>query len=743
MNQLKTIADQYYEAGEFSEAMDFYQHILEMKPGQKQTCFKLAMSAYNSLKYQEAKFHFQELLVDDYFNAEAIYYYGVLLKMESAYQKADSVFQKLLKQIDNQDELYDITKLQKEGCQLGLRQSLTNNNRNFRKMYGINTDGNDFGAIKYTDDQIVLSTSSKTKKKQYLDNQYGGLLPNVVSFDLGDSTVTPNKAFSILNSPWSEATGSFSKDGKAFYFTHCDQNKPCKIVKSLYVDGKWSQAQPLDENINREGFHSKQPSISVTGDTLFFSSDRPGGIGGMDIWMSIKASESEWMVPINMGAAINTHANEITPYYSSAFGGLVFSSNGQAGYGGYDYYLAKGISFYSPQIYNLGPPFNSPFDDTYFHPGFASSNRSGDFDIYTYDFQGEIELLKSFLTEEALIQMVQLVTNSLSLETFRIEDFKSYELFDPTRQLEVVTKSKHLHRNIIGSAEPGSIARLRISNEIEIATLVDKKGEFEFRLLPDTISKFHVKVNQEEVESSVLGLSYFYYEYEFEKIYFDFNSDQLRSESKETLKDLLGQFDIENILLVDIHTHADHIGSAAYNFELSERRGIAAMNELRMLGIPPQQMRVFANGEGNPLSISDSWYSRLFNRRAELRVYTKEPVTFSHPEIFLLKKDISLDKASEILAISPSKLKEWNGLTSQLLKEGHVLRVFDPKHTTPNLRYIIPESDLDKTYLNYIVKQGDTVASIANKFGAIEEIIIEINQIKEALSPGEEIVIYL
>lgn len=745
LNQLKTLAAGYYEKGRYQEAIDFYERLNELDPNDSEVRFALAMSNYKALNYSTATDQFLSFLVSGSKKNDAIYHYGLLLKIQSKYEKADSVFNSLLSHIDSTDPFYDLAKLQREGCQLAKRQFLTKNVRNYRILESVNSLTNDFAPIVHpSTSDLYISSSRKTKQKQFLDGQYGGFLPDIIRFKKENQVYTIAEPIKKINSPWSEASGSFSKDGKAFYYTYCTKNESCKLmVSTLAENNEWSEGVSLGDALNMKGYDSEHPNISSTGDTLFFASNRPGGQGGKDIWMSLKVSNVEWMFPVNLGAAINTAADEITPFYSSPFRALLFASDGHAGYGGFDLYLAKGVSFYSPSIYNLGVPFNSPQDDTYFTLGFTASNRDGVFNIYQYNFANEQELLSSFLKNESLIQFVKFNTNSLNLESFRIEDYKGYNLFDPEKREYIdFSKTYDFHTNITGLVNPNKVVKLRVSDEIEIVTISEEDGSFEFRLLPDTIKDFHVKVDNQLVKATKEGSTYNYYEYDFEKIYFDFNSDLLRNESIETLIDLISEFDVNNIVLVDVHTHADHIGNADYNFDLSEKRGLSALRKLNEMGIPFHQMRVFANGEDSPLSQTDSWYSRLFNRRAELVVYTKKPVVFAHPEVFLVRRDISVGEVSRSLKIEDGKLKKWNGLQNSSLIEGHVLRVFNPNHLTPNLRFLIPETYLDRNLLVYTVKSGDSIRSICQEFNVVEEVLMETNHLNGEPSIGMEIVIH-
>ena len=111
--------------------------------------------------------------------------------------------------------------------------------------------------------------------------------------------------------------------------------------------------------------------------------------------------------------------------------------------------------------------------------------------------------------------------------------------------------------------------------------------------------------------------------------------------------------------MVDIHTHTDHFGDHDFNYTLSENRGLSILKYLNQQGLDYGQIRIFPNGEKNLLSDHDSWFSRLFNRRAEIVVYTKEPVNFSKPDVFIVRNDMPISTASDFLKVPTEKLQEW------------------------------------------------------------------------------------
>lgn len=172
-----------------------------------------------------------------------------------------------------------------------------------------------------------------------------------------------------LNPPkgMEQGAASINADGNALYLTRWKTtgNKEAMIFRSLKSNGKWDEPQPLS-SINAAGFSTQQPFITSDNKFLFFSSNRPGGQGGFDIWYVPADQLGKDVTPINAGAEINSADDEQAPYYDVDSSLLVFSSNGRIGMGGFDLFSAKGKPGGFGTPVNLGHPINSFKDDLYF-----------------------------------------------------------------------------------------------------------------------------------------------------------------------------------------------------------------------------------------------------------------------------------------------------------------------------------------------------------------------------------------
>src|SRR5690606_39770362 len=176
--------------------------------------------------------------------------------------------------------------------------------------------------------------------------------------------------FKTINTPYNEGSASLSRDGKYLFFARC--NSPdgmgnCDIyVATLKADSTWGDVKNLGPNINSISWDS-QPSLSHSGDTLFFASDRIGGFGFSDIYFSVKDSKGNWQKAQNAGPIINTRGFEVSPFFHHRFNVLYFSSTGHPlNFGDFDIYKAyrQGSGWSEPL--NEGPLVNGAGSEYYF-----------------------------------------------------------------------------------------------------------------------------------------------------------------------------------------------------------------------------------------------------------------------------------------------------------------------------------------------------------------------------------------
>lgn len=237
----------------------------------------------------------------------------------------------------------------------------------------INTTGLEFSPTFYEDGIVFISTNNAGLKKLTDKNKqnYLSILRSRRSSDGALGTAEPFAK--EISSQYNEGPVCFDRTAEMVYFSRNilvngkeklskDGNLMMRIYYSKSEGSAWSEPQPVFP-VNDEGYADCHPAISIDGDKLFFSSNRPGGQGGMDIYVSYRVGES-WSEPVNLGTGVNTSGNEAFPFIH-ADNSLYFASTGlTGGQGGFDlYYVVPEENTKWTKPINMGTPFNTPGDD--------------------------------------------------------------------------------------------------------------------------------------------------------------------------------------------------------------------------------------------------------------------------------------------------------------------------------------------------------------------------------------------
>jgi outer membrane protein OmpA-like peptidoglycan-associated protein/tetratricopeptide (TPR) repeat protein len=403
-----------YEQGQYFEAISFYEEVLSLDSTQHEAHYYLGDCYRYLFKYELAFVHYQQIKPD-----KASLYpmlemnLGLVHKSLGNYDQAKDHFQSFIrteKKKNNPEQNYWLnratTELQNLKKVLQAPFSPVYDIQVSRLPAPVNSPSHDLAAVPYLNSNssiVITSTRVESKGNSYHD-QHGESFSDNLLFSLDSDAWQPHSnlnGFSVVNSTLDEGPGAFSSDGLTYYFTRFSKGDYHLFV-SNFKGGRWQYPDPLPEPVNLPGFVSKHPALSSTGDTLFFSSDRPGGYGESDLWMSVR-QQNEWQKPINLGATVNTPYQETSPNWNANNRVLFFASNGHPGWGGFDLFLTAVLPAHFPnEVINLGKPLNSEKDDTYIHlidtTGYLTSNRdgtSGNFNIFKYQYSNESKPLLS------------------------------------------------------------------------------------------------------------------------------------------------------------------------------------------------------------------------------------------------------------------------------------------------------------------------------------------------------------
>ena len=383
-------AQQYYRRQQYAQAALLYQSAIARDTTDWQSTYRLAESLRHLFQYSEALVHYRRV----YEQASETYpaagfYYALLLKQEGQCSEALPLLEHFMATHPDHP-LVEEARTTQQGCYQGDLLTIEPSSSTLHRLPPpYNTPAHDYAAVPYRHDSSLVLTSGRWHAThRRLDARYGENYTNLVWIeDGGEGAKNRSRAIARWNSNFHDGPGCFDALQTTFYFTRC-QTEHCYLYVSKYRRGKWRSPTLLSASINVPGSNSKHPALSPGGDTLFFASDRPGGAGGFDLWLSVRDSAAAWQPAQHLDELINTAGDEIAPFYKGSEDLLLFATNGQSGPGGMDLYgvprWKSGKS--SPQP--LRSPFNSEQDDCFLAlgngQGYLSSNRTGDFDIYQF-----------------------------------------------------------------------------------------------------------------------------------------------------------------------------------------------------------------------------------------------------------------------------------------------------------------------------------------------------------------------
>jgi outer membrane protein OmpA-like peptidoglycan-associated protein len=431
--------DTYWEKALYWEAAQQYTNACLRSPDNLYATYQLAECQRLLFNYPEAEKSYGKVY---YAQSKefplALFYYSLMQKLNGKYVKAIQSFTRFSQQATQQATNQEMALLEpranneKEGCEMALLQKMLLR-RDFEFQWlgsPVNTAYNDYAPIIADHDSALVITSGRADAKGKMqDARLGESLSDFFRFKAGEPGSSGKQTWQefrgedrleSINTKWGEGSGTFNHAHDAFYFASCLQhNGYCELYVTRLKNGKWMEPEKLNRNINQPGFDTRHPALTPGDDTLYFASNRPGGLGMNDLWMSIRAGDDNWGPPTNLGNAINTPLNDLSPFFDATENLLFFASDGHKGLGGLDIFMVKRDAYSQPVLTNLGAPFNSNMDDCFFimgkELGYLSSNREGglgNFDIYTFHINSK-EAVLAILNQTIQLDLPDLAYLSL------------------------------------------------------------------------------------------------------------------------------------------------------------------------------------------------------------------------------------------------------------------------------------------------------------------------------------------
>jgi len=428
-----------------------------------------------------------------------------------------------------------------------------------------------------------------------------------------DSTWSQPQSISAnINSPTNEGTCSISADGRTLIFTSClqpDGYGSCDLYVSYKEGNTWTKPQNMGKKINSGAWES-QPSLSADGRVLYFVSDRSGGEGKRDIYMVYKLDCETWCGPYNLGKAINTPGNEVSPFIHANGISLYFASDHHMGMGGFDLFLAEMDQYGEwKKPTNLGYPINDADNQVSL---FVTPN--GQTALYSHEYsQGGYATRSEIYTFE--LPPEARVKARASYVTGRVYNAANQEPLDANVQLYNIEQDS-LER-AVSSDKTSGLYTMVLNEGRRYALYINKPG-FVFKSIPfdfkETFNGQPIEINV-ALEPIKPGASVV-----LPNIFFGTNSYYVEEASKTELKKL-AQFLKENPNVnIEIQGHTDNQGTKKYNQELSLNRAQEVWAFLVLQRIDRRRLTCIGLADEVPVASNDTEEGRQLNRRIEFLI---------------------------------------------------------------------------------------------------------------------------
>ena len=604
----KTI--KYWLQGKTVQAIKGFEKTLEIAPDFIEANFMLGDIYIDTKDMEKAKkYYLNGVLTDSSYYTKGWYWLANIEMNDGNYDMAKQYFSIFLT-LDKDNK--DLQPLANKGIkeaefrEYAIANPIPFTPQNMGKM--INTPYDEYLPALTADEQTLVITRKEPRKSTTT-----AMTPEEEDFyistlDTNGNWTMAERVSEPLNSNDNEGAQCISQDGRFIVFTICGEGGlgSCDLYWSKKIGDRWSKPRNLGAAVNSRYWDS-QPSFSIDGKTLYFTSNRPGGKGGKDIWKTTLNENGRWNKAVNLGNSINTTQDETCPFIHYDDQTLYFASNGHIGMGGFDIFYSRKLNDTTWSMpTNIGYPINTSGEEMNLIVG-ASGNTA----IFSSD----------------------------KLDGYGGQDLYSFELYEdarpvPTTYMKGIVFDDKTNQRL---AADFRIIDLENENEVVSATADPVTGSFLISLpvnknyalnvsmdgylfhseniellsgTPDEPFLKNVGMKQLSVGESVV----------LKNVFFETNKYDLKDESRVELMKLHSFMQNNPAVSIEISGHTDNVGNDNDNQTLSENRAQAIYNFLIENGIEADRLSYKGYGETQPIDTNDTEEGRANNRRSEFKI---------------------------------------------------------------------------------------------------------------------------
>jgi len=567
------LADKFFKNYGYIKAIELYEKAVENGDNSAHVLTRLGDAYYNNSNSEKAAYWYGEALKEHKkIDAEYLYKYIQSLRSIGNYQEADKWFKELsaAQQGDSRLKGYNPD-------EVDLYAKLTSKNDVIVKVenLSLNSENSDFGSYIF-EDKLYFASARGGDGKVYNWNKEPFLDLYEVSLSEEDGVVTYGSTTELpenINSEYHEASVAITNDGKTMYFTRDNVNKRnrlkydkkgtthLKLYKATLENDQWTNVTELP--FNDEVFSTGHPALSPDNKTLYFVSDREGGLGQSDIYSVAINEDGSYGKPENLGEKVNTEGREMFPYVAKD-STLYFSSDGHLNLGLLDIFKSDILKGIRTEPENMGAPYNSGYDDFAFfinsetEQGYFSSNRpggKGSDDIYSFNAKECKEVISGVARDSKTNIILSGVTVRLIDETGKVIK----EIFTKDGGDYTFTVDCNKTYTVVGNKPDYKDDQKTITTTIEN----EKINSVDLSLEPLIIDN-QIVINP---------------------IFFDFDKWNIRTDAQYELENIVDVLRKHPTMIIKIESHTDSRGGDRYNMKLSDRRAKSTRDYIISRGI--------------------------------------------------------------------------------------------------------------------------------------------------------------